>query len=574
MALLPRDDRRIILHFDYDCFYASVFEVEQPVLRTLPLAVQQKQIVVTCNYEARRRGLRKLQLIKEAKQICPDVVIVLGEDLTKFRDASKGLYLFLREFVWGGRVERLGFDEVFLDVTDMVAYNVELLNRNDLEHSFFHLDLHDPTAGFAYNATCVSGPTYPVDFPPPALADSDSAWLHTRLLVASHLATYLRSQLEEQRGYTATVGVSTSKLLAKLVGNVHKPNSQTTLLPPYTTESGSTTQSNVLTFLDSHTIGKIPGIGSKLTQKLTSYLVSRGTHSGSASDAADAISHCQVTVRDVRCAPGMGPVLLEKLLGGQGSPKDIGGRVWRLLHGVDSAEVLQARDLPTQISIEDSYGRLDTIDGVQRELLSLVSSLVRRMRTDLTEKDPLNESGETSRRWVAYPKTFRLSTRARSSTPSEPHSFNRISRSAPLPSFVFSLTDGVDAVAERLVDELAMSMFRKLHPARSGWNLRLVNVAVTNMVDGAGDRKQSSGRDIGKMFQQQALGREVAIPAPIDHSRSNGSGKDDACDNGTGAWEESEDEEVSMTGVTCTICRVQIPHFAMVAHEVYHAAPD
>ena len=38
-----------------DCFYASVFENEDPALKTLPLAVQQKQIIVTCNYEARRR---------------------------------------------------------------------------------------------------------------------------------------------------------------------------------------------------------------------------------------------------------------------------------------------------------------------------------------------------------------------------------------------------------------------------------------------------------------------------------------------------------------------------------------
>ena len=100
-----------------------MFEAEQPILKSLPLAVQQKQIVVTCNYEARRRGLHKLQLIKEAKQVCPDVVIVLGEDLTKFRDASKDLYLFLRSFVWGGRIEKLGFDEVFMDVTDMITYN-------------------------------------------------------------------------------------------------------------------------------------------------------------------------------------------------------------------------------------------------------------------------------------------------------------------------------------------------------------------------------------------------------------------------------------------------------------------
>jgi DNA polymerase iota len=67
---------------------------------------------VTCNYEARRRGLRKLQLIKEARQICPDVIIVLGEDISRFRDASKTLYHFLRSFSWNDRAERLGFDEV------------------------------------------------------------------------------------------------------------------------------------------------------------------------------------------------------------------------------------------------------------------------------------------------------------------------------------------------------------------------------------------------------------------------------------------------------------------------------
>lgn len=85
------------------------------MLRHLPLAVQQKQIIVTCNYEARRRGLHKLQLVREAKQKCPDVIIVLGEDLTRFRDASKDLYHFLRGFSWNGKVERLGFDEVSND---------------------------------------------------------------------------------------------------------------------------------------------------------------------------------------------------------------------------------------------------------------------------------------------------------------------------------------------------------------------------------------------------------------------------------------------------------------------------
>ena len=58
--------------------------------------------------------MHKLQLIKDAKRICPDVVIVLGEDLTRFRDASKALYGFLQAFSWSRKVERLGFDEVSL----------------------------------------------------------------------------------------------------------------------------------------------------------------------------------------------------------------------------------------------------------------------------------------------------------------------------------------------------------------------------------------------------------------------------------------------------------------------------
>lgn len=67
---------------------------------------------MTCNYEARRKGLRKLQLVKEARKQCPEVIVVLGEDLTRFRNASKELYAFLRAFAWSDKVEKLGFDEV------------------------------------------------------------------------------------------------------------------------------------------------------------------------------------------------------------------------------------------------------------------------------------------------------------------------------------------------------------------------------------------------------------------------------------------------------------------------------
>lgn len=520
--------------------------------------------MVTCNYEARRRGLHKLQLIKDAKRICPDVVIVLGEDLTRFRNASKALYMLARSVVWGGRVEKLGFDELFLDVTEMIDYNAGVLNQNDLVNSFFHLDRKDPTVGFCYNATRFHGSTFP-ETDAAFVARTDPSSLEMRLLIASHLQAHIRSKLEHQIGFTATGGISTSKLLAKLVGNVHKPNGQTTLLPPYVAAENNT--SNVSQFLDSHEIRKIPGIGSRIAQKLKSYIQGQET--------VDEKIDEKITVQDVRQFPGMGPPLLEKILGGPGSPKGIGIRMWSILHGVDNSEVLEGRDVPTQISIEDSYGRLDTLESVRRELVVLTRSLIRRMRTDLLD---MSDNTAPQGRWRAHPRTLRLSTRPRppDSDTGRAYSSNRISRSVPLPPFIFSLDENIDALAERLVRESVFSMFRRLHPEKSGWNLSLINVAVTNMVESAGNQKQSSGRDIGKMFQQQeTVLRDWTVQEPKSSSSFIGASQlpdpssPEIQPQSEDDWDDGDDEPL---GVDCPICGVSIPHFAQLAHQMYHSA--
>ena len=151
------------LEQDYDCFYAAVFEKENPALKSLPFAVQQKQIIVTCNYVARRRGLYKLQLIREARQKCPDVMyvvllidhstiilrlrslpgltlnpasiadpvsIALGEDLNRFRNASKENYDFLRSQIWSNKAERLGFGKRYFNHATGLCYCSE--NSQDM----------------------------------------------------------------------------------------------------------------------------------------------------------------------------------------------------------------------------------------------------------------------------------------------------------------------------------------------------------------------------------------------------------------------------------------------------------
>lgn len=48
-----------------------------------------------------------------------------------------------------------------MDVTDVVNYNLELLNATDLTSSFFCLSKTDPSIGFAFDASKVAGQTYP-----------------------------------------------------------------------------------------------------------------------------------------------------------------------------------------------------------------------------------------------------------------------------------------------------------------------------------------------------------------------------------------------------------------------------
>ncbi|KAJ9149274.1 DNA polymerase iota [Pleurostoma richardsiae] len=592
-----RNDDRVILHFDYDCFYAQVVENRQPALRALPLGIKQKSILATCNYEARRRGVKKLMLISEARKICPELVLSDGEDLSAFRDVSKRLYGLLRPYSWSGRVERLGLDEVFLDVTDLVAYNVSLLNRNDLANSFFCLSREDPEQGFPFDASalagCVVGGMYDAQ---DALNDP----LYVRLLLASHLARFLRLRVEEE-GYTSACGVSTNKVLAKLVGNRNKPRNQTTLL---TLQEG-----DVQSFMDTHGLRSVPGFGSRITHTLESYML------GGVAKTDTFTTGSTFTVGEARARADMSPALLEKLLGGPGSERGIGDRIWALLHGVDDSEVKPASNVPTQISIEDTYQSrgLTDLNEITRELRALAASLLRRMRVDLLEED-----GAAGWRWVARPKTLRLSTRPKT-TPAEgkPYNYARASRSQPLPGFVFSIAatataaaagnrgeDDLPAIAERLVAECLLPMFHRLNPRpEGGWHIGMINICAANMVLSGTDDGAASGRDISAMFRRQdEVLREFRV-------RSDDDEDDDARDpqpaspmaaatrgdkiapaveavlvddealapSRSDEEDEASDPEDSWDGdgsELCPRCGHYVPVFAATAHDRYHMLGD
>lgn len=553
--------------------------------------------------------------ISEAHKICPGLVVLSGEDLTPFRDASKRLWSFLRSHSWSDRAERLGLDEVFLDVTDVIAYNQELLNRNALQDSFFQLSRHDPEKGFSFDATQFFGCVQPSVDPKDLVLLLDNP-LCVRLLLASHLAGYLRLKLEEDFGYTSSGGISTNKTLAKLAGSVNKPQNQTTLL--------NLRDNDVQDFMDGHKLRQIPGIGSRIAQLIQDHVLSTKT----TPDSHDLEIGAKVTVREVRQFPSMSADLLERILDRPGAERGSGEKVWNFLHGVDSSEVKEASDVPTQISIEDTYMArpLNTPSELMRELQALATSLVRRMRIDLVvaddpePSDPASQQDGPQLRWVAYPKTLRLSTRARpkpngTSTPT-PEIFSRNSRSQPLPSFALNLKDtSVDAVAERLAFEALLPLFRRLHPERQGWNLALINVCVANMVMVAGPGETGNGagagaaRDIGRMFRTQedklrewTVYDTTTVQPVLDTTSSSTNvadtvesipqgegeekGKDTLeamegleeasepiavlLDSDVDAWED-EDEDESQR---CHLCGHIIPIFAISAHERFHSIGD
>jgi DNA polymerase iota len=187
------------------------------------------------------------------------------------------------------------------------------------------------------------------------------------------------------------------------------------------------------------------------------------------------------------------------------------------------------------------------------------------------------------KKWLAHPKTLRLTTRPRQALlpdGTRPRSFKRISHSAPLPNFVFGLSESVDSLADKLVKESLIGMFRKLHPEKAGWNLSLVNLAVTNMAETAGNSKTANGRDIGNMFKRQEDVLKDFRVTDVDEVA-----EDDLWDAGT-VWTEREkedkdeagthddwdNEEEDEDGEVCEDCGMRLPSFAMGAHRRFHVA--
>ncbi|MEM3536239.1 MAG: DNA polymerase IV [Candidatus Bathyarchaeia archaeon] len=118
------EKKRIIFHLDMDHFFTAVEEREHPECRGKPVIVgadpkegRGRGVVSTCNYEARKFGVRSGMPISKAWKLCPQAVY-LPVNYELYVKVSNQIMSMLRGYA--DKFEQWGIDEAFLDVTSKV----------------------------------------------------------------------------------------------------------------------------------------------------------------------------------------------------------------------------------------------------------------------------------------------------------------------------------------------------------------------------------------------------------------------------------------------------------------------
>lgn len=274
---VPRE--ATIMHADLDAFFASVEQRDDPALRSRPVIVG-GGVVMAASYEARAFGVRSAMGGARAHRLCPHAIVVKPR-FAAYVEASKAVAEIFDETA--PIVERVSIDEAFLDVRGLRA---------------------------------ISG-------------------------TPREIAARLRRTVRERVGLALTVGVATTKLLAKVASGVAKPDGLLVVEPD-----------EEIAFLHPLAVGRLWGVGAVTERKLRA----RGI----------------TTVADLA---GAGEAALVALLGRSSGRYLYGAAFNRDVRPVRAGR--RRRSIGTQRALGRAARSAAELDGV---LVALVDRVTRRMR--------------------------------------------------------------------------------------------------------------------------------------------------------------------------------------------------
>lgn len=186
---------RAILHVDADAFFASCEQATHPEYRGKPVVTgKERGIVSAASYEAKARGISRGVALWDVKKICPEAIIV-PSDYETYSIFSERMFAIVRRFT--STVEEYSIDEAFADITGL---------RRPLNGS--------------YEDICIR----------------------------------IKETIERELGITVSIGLSVSKVLAKIGSKWNKPSG-------FTAISGR----NISDYLRKLTVDKVWGIGPATT---------------------------------------------------------------------------------------------------------------------------------------------------------------------------------------------------------------------------------------------------------------------------------------------------------------------
>ena len=192
------DEIATILHVDMDAFYASVAEKDDPSLRGKAVVVGAgaRGVVLSANYEARKFGIRAAMPVGRAQRMAPHAIFVVPNH-RRYSEVSHSIMEIFGSYT--PLVEPISLDEAFLDVTG----SRKLIG---------------------------DGPT---------------------------IAKKIRADVYEQAGITCSVGIATTKFIAKLASQKCKPNGMLEVDPD-----------KVIDFLHPLPVSAVWGVGPKTNEEL------------------------------------------------------------------------------------------------------------------------------------------------------------------------------------------------------------------------------------------------------------------------------------------------------------------